>query len=89
MKVNAVLTHEVSITALDAIVAIKKYFNFVNYNRTFLVKREDGLYRKEDISYHGSPTYEYTLVSNDEEKIALYDSIECIESYIRKHGCSG
>ena len=38
--------------------------------------RDDGyLYSCFDISYHGSPTWEYSLVTKDKDKIELYEAI--------------
>lgn len=45
----------------------------------------DGyLYSYYDISYHGSPTWEYDLVTTDENQIALYKAILELKKCIRE-----
>lgn len=36
-------------------------------------KHVKGIFRAEDISYHGSPCWEYKLVSTDESKIKDFE----------------
>jgi len=70
----------VSVSAQDMIDSIKKANNFDASYNNYLELRDNGLYKGIDVSYHGSPDYEYTLVTNDAKQIRLYKAIIELEN---------
>jgi len=76
-NVKGVQTQNVTVSVLnqDMIDALKKANNFDTSYDSYLELRDDGLYKGIDISYHGSPYYEYTLITNDTKQIRLYKAI--------------
>ena len=51
--------------------------------------KDGALYYSYDISMHGSPVYEYKLVSDDPEQIKLYEAMITILTILdkRKQTC--
>ena len=47
----------------------------------FYTVKDRKLQRGEDVSYHGSPYYKYTEVSNNPNWIRLYQAVECLNEY--------
>jgi hypothetical protein len=67
----------------EIIKSLKHKFGFINKDHIyFLDKKEDGLYWGWDASTHGSPWYEYKLMTKDEKLIRVYDAIVELEESI-------
>lgn len=79
---------EVEIDYDQAIGAVKEAFKVPNTRDLCVLEADDkenktgkrGLFFANDISYHGSPYYEYSLYSDDEEVIKSYQLIRELES---------
>lgn len=83
LKVNATFQEEVYIEPSEALAKIKEQLGFADDRHSFLCVRDGRLMRGEDVSYHGSPLYEYTLLSDNPKWVALYNSVKCLEDYYR------
>lgn len=81
--VTGVMKHEITVSAKDAFEAIKKSLGFSESHGEFLCVRDGKLMRGEDVSYHGSPYYEYTLVSDNSNWVKLYESVKQIDVYFK------
>jgi len=44
----------------------------------------EGIYKIEDISHHGSPTWEYTLITDEESEIKAFECINYLLEYLEK-----
>ena len=89
MNVRGKVSVEVDITPLDAVRALKKELGFTDKvellpadhpNNT---EGEDALYYVTDISYHGSPIYEYSFITSAEERLELYKAVCRIENHLQ------
>jgi hypothetical protein len=68
----------------EIIKALKLGFGFISRNSSyFVVKRKDGLYWEYDVSHHGSPLYEYKILTNDPKRIRVYNAISELEESIK------
>ena len=83
LKVKATFREEVYVDPAEAWAEIKAQLGFANSRDSFLCVHDGELLRGEDVSHHGSPLYEYTLVSNNPNWVALYDSVKRIDGYFR------
>ena len=83
ISVSGVMRHEITVSAKDAFEAIKKSLGFSESRGDFLCVRDGKLMRGEDVSYHGSPDYEYTLVSDNPNWVKLYESVKKIDEYFK------
>lgn len=60
----------------DVIEVIDKMFmHFFNTSYYDLELIENKLYYTYDTSYHGSPHYQYKLITDDENKIKIFNSL--------------
>lgn len=81
IDITATFRQKVQIDMYDAIKEIKTELGF-NAGYGEFMKVENGrLLRAEDISYHGSPNYQYTEISNNPNYIAIYNSLNMLEEY--------
>lgn len=46
--------------------------------------QKEGLYKYRDMSTHGSPDYEYDLITDNKDDVELYKCIEKIRKYYEK-----
>lgn len=83
MKVNAIVHQEVYIDPADAFVCIKNALGFREDHDSFVCIKDGKLVRGEDVSYHGSPMYEYETISNNPKWIELYNSVQCLDDYFK------
>ena len=81
IKVNSMMYQQVYVDLKDAVLAIKQTLGFSPCDG-FLCVRDGELQYGEDISYHGSPYYEYKTISNNPKWLELYKSMKCLEDYI-------
>ena len=81
MKIKAVFTHEVDVNPAEAFEKIKEYLGFTSTHDTFLGVKDGELRMGRDISYHGSPMYEYETISNNPKWVELYNSVKCLDDY--------
>ncbi|MBR5947114.1 MAG: hypothetical protein IKZ82_00515 [Clostridia bacterium] len=81
IQLTATLQQTVDVNIRDAFHGIKRALGFVRPDG-FICVRNGELQYGEDISYHGSPLYEYKTISNNPKWIKLYNSIECLEDYL-------
>lgn len=75
---------EVNISVENMIDALKKRCGVYDKHDTYYTVENNKLYRHADISYHGSPQYETTLVSDDENIAAMYSAIVAFEDAYKK-----
>lgn len=61
---------EVYIDPADAFACIKNALGFREVRDTFVCVKNGELMRGEDVSHHGSPLYEYQLISNNPKWIS-------------------
>ncbi len=86
IKVKTKVCQEAYINPTDAIAGIKNILGFgTAYNDSFLTVKNGQLVKGEDISYHGSPRYEYETISNNPKWIELFNSIQCIEDFLNHY----
>ena len=83
VKVNAVICQEVYIDPAEAFGKIKNALGFCNDRDRFICVENGELLRGEDVSYHGSPLYEYELISNNPKWIELFNSVQCLDDYFK------
>ena len=77
MKINATTTThmEVSVSMEEIISRLKEECG-VRENPDNYYTVEDGkIIKNEDISYHGSPLYRKTVISDNPNVVAMYESI--------------
>lgn len=80
LKVTAKMFHEVYISPKDAFELIKNSL-FYEDRDSFICVQDGELKRGTDISYHGSPYYEYETISNNPKWIELFNSVKCLNNY--------
>lgn len=83
VKVHGVAHMEVEISPLEALNSIKESLGLSDSHSESLCIKDGLLTRVEDVSYHGSPVYEYTCVSNNPKWTELYNSMMCLEEYLK------
>ena len=84
LKINATLRQEVSVNPSEFFQALKESLGFGTPYSDFFVRVKDGeLVRGEDVSYHGSPMYEYSLISNNPKWIELFNSIRVLDDFFK------
>lgn len=83
--VKAQFNQEAYINPADVIAGIKDILGFSTTYDSFLTVNDGQLVKGEDISYHGSPMYEYETISNNPKWIELFNSIQCIEDYLNHY----
>lgn len=83
MKIDAVVYQEVYIDPADTFACIKNALGFREVRDTFVCVKNGELMRGEDVSHHGSPLYEYQLISNNPKWIELFNSIQCLNDYFK------
>lgn len=80
MKIMAAFEQEVYIDPAEAFRAIKARLGFAPRDG-FIGIRNGELVHGEDVSYHGSPMYEYETISNNPKWLELYQSVQCLDDY--------
>ncbi len=80
VKVRASFTQEAYISVHDAFEALKAGLGFWDLQSIGI--KDGKLVRAEDVSYHGSPVYEYTELSNNPKWLTLFKAVKCIEQYM-------
>lgn len=80
MKMRATFQQEVYIDPAEAFKQIKARLGFAPH-RSFITIKDGELVQGEDVSYHGSPMYEYESISNNPKWLELYKSVECLDDY--------
>ncbi|WP_303022000.1 MULTISPECIES: hypothetical protein [Bacillota] len=80
MKIRASFEQEVYIDPAEAFRALKVRLGFAPRDGFVCVKDGELVYG-EDVSYHGSPMYEYETISNNPKWLELYQSVECLDDY--------
>ncbi len=83
LKMKGMLQMDVQIDPCEALTKIKEALGLAEGKHTFLCVRDGQLMLGEDVSYHGSPIYEYSVISNNPKWIDLYNSVQCIENYMK------
>ena len=93
MEVNGTMKVKVEISPSEAIKVIENYLGLDNrgYQTEIAILEKDhshnrcgkrALYDITDTSYHGSSHDEYSLVTCDKEKIAIYEAFKLIEKTV-------
>jgi hypothetical protein len=81
-KVQGIQTQivDVQVNLSDVVKALsKKYFYTTNIND--VVIKDGCLCVEEDVSYHGSPVYEYRPISTTPELINLYEGLKKLNNF--------
>ena len=81
IDITATFRQKVQIDMYDAIKQIKEALGFDLTAGEFMKVENGKLIHAEDISYHGSPQYQYTEISNNPNYIAIYNSLNILEEY--------
>ena len=68
--------------ALEKIDALIKYYFKCSFFELELM--EDGIYFRYDTSLHGSPHYQYKLITNDKNMIEIYDHLMKLRDFTFK-----
>ena len=67
----------------DALEAIDKMFiHFFNTSYYNLDLTKNGLYYIQDTSFHGSPHYQYKFITDNENKIKIFNSLITLKNCI-------
>ena len=82
IDITATFRQKVQIDMYDAIKQIKSALGFNMGYGEFLNVENGKLIHAKDTSYHGSPNYEYTEISNNPNYIAIYNSLNTLEEYL-------
>ena len=69
--------------ALANVDELIRYYFKCSFNELEIL--EDGLYYAYDTSFHGSPHYQYRLITNDEEKIKLFKLLMELRDQVLKN----
>lgn len=85
IRVNATIHQEVYIDPSEAFKKIKQALGLGTDHSEHLCIKDDQLMRGVDVSYHGSPLYEYEMISNNPKWIELYNSICCLDDYFQHY----
>lgn len=80
--VNATVTSKATVNILDAFYAIKQSLGLGDGYSDDLLIKDDCLVRIEDISYHGSPEYTYTEISDNPKWVELFQAVNLLEDYL-------
>lgn len=87
VTINAVIRHEVLIDPAEAFEKIKNALGFKeDRDDGIICEKDQQLMRRQDVSYHGSPVYDYEVMSNNPKWIELYNSVKCIADYFKHQG---
>ena len=82
IKVSGIQTQivDVQVNLNDIVKALsKKYLYTTNIND--VVIKDGYLCVEEDISYHGSPVYEYRQISTNPELIKFYEALKILNNF--------
>lgn len=84
LKIKATLRQGVSVDPTEFFQALKESLGFGTPYSDYFVRVKDGeLVRGEDASCHGSPMYEYSLISNNPKWIELFNSMRVLEDFFQ------
>ena len=67
---------------LDAIDAMFIYYFKCSFRELELM--EDGIYYAYDTSFHGSPHYQYKLITNDKNMVEIYNHLTALRDFAFK-----
>lgn len=87
MLVKGTLYCEIDINSEEAIEALCKSFGIDDPNYIYEVREENGIkgvYRGIDISYHGIPKLNYTLIHKGEEAIEIFEALQILKKKYNK-----
>lgn len=82
VSVNGTIKQTVEVDVADVIKTMESYLNFDNERGGFVKVKNGELIKFTDISYHGSPYYDETLISDNPNWVKLYESINCIKDFL-------
>jgi len=93
IRTDGATHHEVMVDVRDVLKALKVRLRFVDiygeaYDHTNH-KGIEGIYKIEDVSRHGSPTWEYTLITDKKSDIKAFESIDYLLEYLEIEVNSG
>lgn len=87
MLVKGALYCEIDINSEEAIKALCKNFGIDDHNFIYEVREENGIkgvYRGIDISHHGIPQFNYTLIHKGEEAIEVFEALQILKEKYNK-----
>lgn len=82
MLVKGALYCEIDISSEEAIRGLCKKFGIDDHNSIYEVREENGIkgvYRGIDVSHHGSPQFNYTLIHEGEEAIEVFEALQILK----------
>ena len=80
VNVDVTLSMEDVIAALKAECGVRSN----NNDDSYYVVENHILYKFTDVSYHGSPRYEKSMISDDENVVDMYEAIIAFEKAYKK-----
>ena len=87
IKTNGVTHHEVTVDVNNVLKALTTQLRFADrYGDAYAHTKHngiDGIYEIEDVSHHGSPTWEYTLITDKESDIKAFECISYLLEYLK------
>ena len=88
IKTNGTTNLEVMVDASDVLRKLRirlgladrfgEAYDLTNHNDI------EGIYKIEDVSRHGSPTWEYTLITDKETDIRAFECVNYLLEYLEK-----
>ena len=90
IRTDGTIHHEVTVDVNKVLKALRIRLGFADvlgeaYNHTNH-NGVDGIYKIEDVSYHGSPTWEHTLITDKESDIKAFECIDFLLEFLEKRG---
>ena len=83
VSITATFREQVTVDMAEVIRSIKEKMGFdCLYGEHFTI-RDGVLLLGEDVSYHGSPEYQYTEISNNPKYIEIFKSLNVLEEYFK------
>jgi len=83
IEVDAQTLLSVSVNPVDVLEELKQNFGFKDYRNSWIIEKDNKLYRQEDTSYHGSPAYEYKLISDNIKDVEVFKALNIILEYLK------
>lgn len=71
---------DVNVSTYDIYEALLTHFRF----RDAGILKDGNLYYREDVSHHGSPIYEDTLITDNPKVIELFKAVKTLGEYLKR-----
>lgn len=83
LQVYGTVRTKICVEPLEVLEELKRAMNWEDTSDRYLRIVDNKLLVYNDISYHGSPCYEQTTISEDPEVLKAYDSLNNLMQYLR------